>query len=431
MAFGFRKTFSSGPFRFTVSPRGFSSSVGVPGARISSGPRGTFVTVSSHGASYKHRIDAPKRELDSGLPSRPLINQEIIDSVFQVPLAELIASNQSDVVDKLNANVAATNPAVFVFILSGFSLLVAIIFPILGALLSALLLLSGFIVYKRFKDSHTLHIHYSLDAAAAINFSKTVSSLESLASCSRIWALNTRTASHDSKRNAGAGQLITRKAADVGVFATEGFSSSLTFSSIKANEMLLHFLPDQILLFSNNRYTAIRYEDLNVDATCTRFIETDGVPPDSKKVDTTWRFVNKNGGPDRRFNNNPQIPILQYGEVTLHTASGLQITIQTSSYEKGAAFTARFNEPDKAQENRDTHKAPDDMTDVELDCYKLFDIVYPASLEEASAAYRRQASLYHPDKYEHLAPEMKHLASTKMQQINAAYELIKAEIGCR
>ncbi|WP_263373274.1 J domain-containing protein [Granulicella aggregans] len=357
----------------------------------------------------------------------------MIDSVFQVPLAELIASNQSDVVDKLNANVGATNPAVFVFILSGFSLLVAVTFPTLGALLSILLLLSGIVVYKRFKDSHTLHIHYSLDAVATINFSKTVKALESLASCYRIWTLNTRTASHDSKRNAGAGQLITRKTAGVGVFATEGFSSSLAFSSIKANDMLLHFLPDQILLFANNRYAAIRYEDLNVDAICTRFIETEGVPPDSKKVDTTWRFVNKNGGPDRRFNNNTQIPVVQYGEVTLYTASGLQIILQTSSYEKGAAFTARFNENDKARETRDTHKAPDDMSDVELllDCYKLLGIAYPASLEEVSAAYRRQASLYHPDKYEHLAPEMKHLASIKMQQINAAYELMKSEIGCR
>jgi hypothetical protein len=43
------------------------------------------------------------------------------------------------------------------------------------------------------------------------------------------------------------------------------------------------------------------------------------VPRDSTQVDTTWRFVNKNGGPDRRFNNNSQIPILQYGEVVMRT----------------------------------------------------------------------------------------------------------------
>jgi hypothetical protein len=257
--------------------------------------------------------------------------------------------------------------------------------------------------------------------------------LDSLASCSRIWTLNTRTASHDSKRNAGAGQLITRNSAGVGVFPPDGFKSALALSSIKANDMLLHFLPDQVLLFSNGRYAAIRYDDLNVDAMCTRFIETDSVPLDSKQVDTTWRFVNKNGGPDRRFNNNAQIPVLQYGEITLQTASGLQIILQTSSYEKGAAFAARFKERGKTQEARDTSKTPENMTNAELllECYKLLEIVYPASLEQASAAYRRQASLYHPDKYEHLAPEMKHLASTKMQQINAAYELIKVEIGCR
>jgi hypothetical protein len=37
----------------------------------------------------------------------------------------------------------------------------------------------------------------------------------------------------------------------------------------------------------------------------TRFIEDGPVP------DTTWRFVNKNGTPDRRFDNNRRLPVMQ------------------------------------------------------------------------------------------------------------------------
>jgi hypothetical protein len=36
---------------------------------------------------------------------------------------------------------------------------------------------------------------------------------------------------------------------------------------------------------------------------------------------------------------------------------------------------------------------------------------------------------YDPDNYEHLAPEMKTLALAKMQEINAAYTLVKTDIG--
>jgi len=79
MGFGFRKSFGSGPFRFTVSPRGVSSSFGVLGARITAGPRGTFVTISSHGVYYRHKIDAPSPQQPS--PAKPAQQYE------QPPLA--------------------------------------------------------------------------------------------------------------------------------------------------------------------------------------------------------------------------------------------------------------------------------------------------------------------------------------------------------
>jgi curved DNA-binding protein CbpA len=40
-----------------------------------------------------------------------------------------------------------------------------------------------------------------------------------------------------------------------------------------------------------------------------------------------------------------------------------------------------------------------------------------------------QGLLYHPDKYEHLAPEMKALASVKMQAINEAFSRVKLDIA--
>jgi DnaJ-class molecular chaperone len=66
-----------------------------------------------------------------------------------------------------------------------------------------------------------------------------------------------------------------------------------------------------------------------------------------------------------------------------------------------------------------------------LACYVLLGLTRPTTLDKAAAAHRQQASLYHPDKYEHLAPEMKSLATAKMAEINAAYELIKLDIAQR
>lgn len=49
----------------------------------------------------------------------------------------------------------------------------------------------------------------------------------------------------------------------------------------------------------------------------TRFIEEGTRPSDAKQVDTTYKYVNKNGGPDRRYAYNPVMPVLLYGDIKI------------------------------------------------------------------------------------------------------------------
>ena len=48
-----------------------------------------------------------------------------------------------------------------------------------------------------------------------------------------------------------------------------------------------------------------------------------------------------------------------------------------------------------------------------------------ASEEEITAAYRRMAQMYHPDKVATLGPELKEFADRRMKEINAAYDALK------
>jgi hypothetical protein len=57
------------------------------------------------------------------------------------------------------------------------------------------------------------------------------------------------------------------------------------------------------------------------------FADTSG---DSVVIGHSWRYLNKNGTPDRRFNNNYQIPICRYSEYTFQSASGVNEKIATS-----------------------------------------------------------------------------------------------------
>ncbi len=93
----------------------------------------------------------------------------------------------------------------------------------------------------------------------------------------------------------------------------------------------LYFFPDRLLVFGNLGVSSVRYEDLELEASEVRFREEGSVPQDAKIIGTTWRYVNKGGGPDRRFSNNYQIPIALYGTLDIRSPAGMRLSLQTSA----------------------------------------------------------------------------------------------------
>jgi len=59
------------------------------------------------------------------------------------------------------------------------------------------------------------------------------------------------------------------------------------------------------------------------------------------------------------------------------------------------------------------------------DAYKIFGLTAEASKEDVSAAYRKLASEYHPDKVAHLGDALKEVALKKMKEINWANDILK------
>jgi hypothetical protein len=78
-----------------------------------------------------------------------------------------------------------------------------------------------------------------------------------------------------------------------------------------------------VLIADGNRFGAISYPDLRINYQPSRFIEDGRVPSDAQVVDYTWQYANRKGGPDRRFNNNRQLPVCLYDSLHLSSPSGL------------------------------------------------------------------------------------------------------------
>jgi prophage antirepressor-like protein len=52
-------------------------------------------------------------------------------------------------------------------------------------------------------------------------------------------------------------------------------------------------------------------------------LETQTVPKDSNKLYDVWERSNKDGSRDKRFAENRQLPVMEYGEITFTSESGI------------------------------------------------------------------------------------------------------------
>ena len=66
-------------------------------------------------------------------------------------------------------------------------------------------------------------------------------------------------------------------------------------------------------------------------------------PKDAKVVEYTWRYVNKRGGPDRRFSNNPQLPTIETRDVILTTNSGFHAQLKFSNTDAAQRLADQLN----------------------------------------------------------------------------------------
>ncbi len=110
------------------------------------------------------------------------------------------------------------------------------------------------------------------------------------------------------------------------------------FIYLKLRSQTLIFLPDKILIKKIIRYGVLSYDEVKIFTNKTRFVEDLIVPRDAYVVSKTWKYVNKNGTRDKRFNNNYEVSVCLYGDVTLTSANGLNVMLECSDYKNIDSF---------------------------------------------------------------------------------------------
>ncbi|HSY17531.1 MAG TPA: DUF4236 domain-containing protein [Candidatus Acidoferrales bacterium] len=336
MGFYIRKSVSVGPFRFNLSKSGIGVSTGIKGFRVGTGPRGNYVQMGRGGIYFRQTL--PSLNGHGTLTPTPEVEYSSIE------MKEIESGNVSQMVDSSSAalleeiNSKSKKMLIWPWILAAgiclLFLLVATNSPVWIYCLITPLSIAG-LVWAIYADKlrKTVVLFYELEPHIEEAFQHLHNTFDSLRACSRMWHIESRgsiTTTYDWKVNAGASAVVKRKSIAPFAGSPSYFKSNISIPALPAGRQTLFFLPDRILVWDTNGVGAVNYDQLNADYGEQRFIEDEGVPGDSRVVDKTWRYKNKKGGPDRRFNNNREIPIVIYEALMLTSKSGLRESFQIS-----------------------------------------------------------------------------------------------------
>jgi hypothetical protein len=197
---------------------------------------------------------------------------------------------------------------------------------------STLVIFTAASIYARHTDvmRGTAILHYALEGEADRRFSSLLGAFGQIGRCQAIWRVNAQGHTDDWKRNAGANTLLKRSPFRPSLACPAKVQCNIQVPAFKTDSSTLYFFPDRLLVYNWGGVGAVSYNQLHATATQIQFREDGQVPRDAVQVGTTWRFVNRNGGPDRRFNNNRQLPIVLYGQLFLTSTSGIQELFEMS-----------------------------------------------------------------------------------------------------
>lgn len=347
MGFYLRKSISVGPLRFNLSKSGIGVSAGVKGLRFGTGPRGNYVHMGRGGLYYRATIPSslpsqprfrPANTIDPVIPSGTHAPLEEIESA---DIAQITDSSSQELLNELNQKRNKMRLWPIAVTVSAFILFLGLSNTWPSWLLLGILVVGLVVIHIAFSHdtlTKTVVLFYDFDPEMEEAYDQLHSAAENIADCAAAWHIEAQGKVHDRKYHAGASSLVRRKTTFIRKAEPPYVKSNIETIAIGVGRQKLHFFPDRVLIYDSNGVGAVGYKELRINVKQGRFIEDGALPRDAKVVGRTWKYVNKSGGPDRRFKDNRELPICLYDEISLSSQTGLNEILQISRCDIASAF---------------------------------------------------------------------------------------------
>lgn len=284
----------------------------------------TIVKVGRQGTIYQQKTDrATGRAYGS--------TQEISEESEEV----IIDRSAAEIIDQINKRVKSPYYSLYCGIVA---VLMLLIYPPL----SIVLLVVTYAIYREDVKRKTTPLFYEFsDDYSENKFNNSIASFSKLAKTKNLWRLKSKVTVGDWKRNAGSNSALIRHHAQIGKHNPNLLKTNVEVWGIDAGSIKLYLLPDRFFIFQDGVYSAVSYSEVQTSLEELEYVEQESLPNDAAIIGQTWKYIRRDGGPDRRFNNNRQLPIVKYGMVAISSPNFIAYLI-VSSFEIASSFTKSF-----------------------------------------------------------------------------------------
>ena len=325
MGLRYRKSINlGGGFRVNISKSGIGYSWGVKGARITKTARGTTrstLSIPGTGISYVEETSNRKNKKTNqgyvnGNGQQKGTSTEIVNVDDYQPVEYEQLLNSIKKVRNINS---LSTILIWTFLLSATPIF--ILTGIAGVILK---------IYVHTKMG--IPMEYEFDAESKESYDNLCVTWMSMNNNKKFWQIMSED-SINKKISGGADRGITRVTAKAINKVPYFIKPNVTPFGLQLKKKQLFFLPDKLLVISGRKVGAINYTDVDMGLGVTYFVETDSVPKDAKIIRQTWLKVNRNGQPDKRFKDNRQVPVCEYGRIVVQYGNTLYVELMCSNSE--------------------------------------------------------------------------------------------------
>lgn len=331
MGYRFRKSINlGGGFKINLSKSGIGYSWGMPGMRYSklaNGRERNTYSIPGTGISYVEDSSSGQKQKKQSYESQHsngIIEEKVSNTDFEDN------SNYDAFIDKINEFKNKDLGIKISIIILSLILLFVLEKPVV--IFAGFFVFCFYIIYRNIKM--LISVEYDFDDENKKYYETINNFFSKIASARGLWLIETRYKNFDVKRNAGVDSCIERFPISIIEKTPYYLKTNVKCHCLSIKDKNFYFLPNKILVDYKNKTVGLDFQELSFNFSETSFVEQQGAPSDSEVIGYTYRYVNKKGGPDRRYKDNPQYPECLYGIIDIKNIEGLNLSILISSKTK-------------------------------------------------------------------------------------------------